>query len=117
MRYFAKFHDGSQTKNKAQVQAYAFMKTFASILLTSDAALEKMVADMKDGIEGINTAYPRCGDISFRAHLHEDYRGKCVHVGEICSYTFYAVASSFTVVNITDDKKENPENPSVIFNF
>ena len=103
MRYFAKFHDGTQTKNKAQIQAYAFMKTFASILLNSDAALEKMVADMKEGIEGINAAYPRCSDISFRAYLNDDYRGKSVNVGEICSYSFYAVVSSFSVINITED--------------
>ena len=115
MRYFAKFHDGSQTKNKAQVQAYAFMKTFASILLTSDVALEKMVADMKEGIEGINAAFPRCGDISFRAYLYEDYRGKSVHVGEICSYSFYAVVSSFSVIDITDGKEETPENSSNSF--
>ena len=115
MRYFAKFHDGSQTKNKAQVQAYAFMKTFASILLTSDAALEKMVVDMKEGIEGINAAYPRCGDIDFRAYLHEDYRGKSINVGEICSYSFYAVVSSFTVENITNDKEEMSENSPKIF--
>jgi hypothetical protein len=114
MRYFAKFHDGTQTKNKAQVQAHAFMKTFASILLTSDAALDKMVADMKDGIEGINAAFPRCGDIEFRAYLHDDYRGKSVNVGEICSYSFYAVVSSFSVIDITVDKKEIPET---IFNF
>ena len=115
MRYFAKFHDGTQTKNKAQVQAYAFMKTFSSILLTSDAALEKMVADMTDGIEGINAAYPRCGDIDFRAYLNEDYRGKSVNVGEICSYSFYAVVSSFTVEHITNDKEEMPENFPKIF--
>ncbi len=114
MRYFAKFHDGTQTKNKAQVQAHAFMKAFASILLTSDAALDKMVADMKAGIEGINAAFPRCGDIEFRAYLHDDYRGKSVNVGEICSYSFYAVVSSFSVIDITDDKKEIPET---IFNF
>ncbi len=115
MRYFAKFHDGSQTKNKAQVQAHAFMKKFASILLTSDAALEKMVADMNNGIEGINAAYPRCGDIDFRAYLNEDYRGKSVNVGEICSYSFYAVVSSFTVENITNDKEETPESSSKSF--
>lgn len=114
MRYFAKFHDGSQTKNKAQVQAYAFMKKFASILLTSDAALERMVADMKYGIKEINTSYPRCGDISFSAHLYDDYRGKCINVGEICSYSFYAVASSFNVERIMDDKKEIFET---IYNF
>jgi hypothetical protein len=115
MRYFAKFHDGTQTKNKAQVQAYAFMKTFASILLTSDAALEKMVADMKDGIEGINAAYPRCGDIDFRAYLNEDYRGKSVNVGEICSYSFYAVVSSFSVIDITNNENTNTENSSKTF--
>jgi hypothetical protein len=115
MRYFAKFHDGTQIKNKAQVQAYAFMKTFASILLTSDAALDKMVADMKEGIEVINAAFPRCGDISFRAYLHEDYRGKSVSIGEICSYSFYAVASSFSIIDITDGKKETPESSSKSF--
>ena len=115
MRYFAKFHDGTQTKNKAQVQAYAFMKTFASILLTDDSALEKMVDNMKEGIEGINAAYPRCGDISFRAYLNDDYRGKSLNIGEICSYSFYPVASSFSVINITNNKEEMPENSSKIF--
>jgi hypothetical protein len=114
MRYFAKFHDGSQTKNKAQVQAYAFMRKFASILLTSDAALEKMVADMKDGIKGINAAYPRCGDIDFRAYLDEDYRGKSIHIGEICSYSFYAVVSSFGVEDLTD-KKDDSEQSTQVF--
>jgi hypothetical protein len=106
MRYFAKFHDGSQTKNKAQVQAYAFMKKFASILLTSDAALNRMVADMKEGIEGINAAYPRCSDIEFHTRIYHDYRGNSVFVGDICSYSFYAVVSSFGVEDLTDKKED-----------
>jgi hypothetical protein len=106
MKYFAKFHDGSQTKNKAQIQAYAFMKKFASILLTSDAALDRMVADMKEGIEGINAAYPRCSDIEFKTYLYDDYRGKALFVGDICSYSFYAVVSSFGVEDLKDKKKE-----------
>jgi hypothetical protein len=114
MRYFAKFHDGSQTKNKAQVQAYAFMKKFASILLTSDAALDSMVADMKEGIEGINAAYPRCGDISFRTYFKEIYGEKSIHVGDICSYSFYAVVSSFGVEDLTDHK-EASEKSSQLF--
>jgi len=114
MRYFAKFHDGSQTKNKAQVQAYAFMKKFASILLTSDAALNRMVADMKEGIEGINTAYPRCSDIEFNTRLYDDYRGKSLFVGDICSYSFYAIVSSFGVEDLTDHK-EAYEKSSQLF--
>ena len=114
MRYFAKFHDGSQTKNKAQIQAHAFMKKFASILLTSDAALNRMVADMKEGIEGINAAYPRCSDISFRPYFKEIYGEKSIHVGDICSYSFYAVASSFSVEDLTD-KKDDSEQSTQVF--
>ena len=114
MRYFAKFHDGCQTKNKAQVQAHAFMKKFASILLTSDAALNRMVADMKEGIEGINAVYPRCSDIEFKTYLYDDYRSKALFVGDICSYSFYAVASSFGVEDLTD-KKEDAEESSQVF--
>jgi hypothetical protein len=82
------------------------MKKFASILLTSDAALNRMVADMKEGIEGINAAYPRCSDISFRPYFKEIYGEKSIHVGDICSYSFYAVASSYSVEDLTDKKKE-----------
>ena len=114
MRYFAKFHDGSQTKNKAQIQAHAFMKKFASILLTSDAALYRMVADMKEGIEGINAAYPRCSDIEFHTRIYHDYRGNSVFVGDICSYSFYPVVSSFGVEDLTD-KKDDAEKSSQVF--
>ena len=110
MRYFAKFHDGTQTKNKAQVQAYAFMKTFASTLLNSDAALEKMVADMQTGIDLINRTNPRCSDIDFRAHLHDDYRGKGLSVGDICSYSFYPVLSDF-IVHEKETEQETEEIP------
>ena len=113
MRYFAKFHDGSQTKNKAQIQAHAFMKKFASILLTSDAALNRMVADMKEGIEGINAAYPRCSDIEFHTRIYHDYRGNSVFVGDICSYSFYPVVSSFGVENLTEKKEDGEQSPQV----
>ena len=105
MRYFAKFHDGSQTKNKAQVQSLAFMKLFASILLNSDAALEKMVSSMQTGIDQINDTHPRCSDINFRAYLHDDYCGKCVNVGDICSYSFYPVFSDFIVPEKKPEQK------------
>jgi len=119
MRYFAKFHDGSQTKNKAQAAALNFMKTFGSTLLGSDTALEKMVADMKVRINLINRAHPRCSDIDFRAYLHEDYRGKSVHVGDVCSYSFYPVLSEFNVIEkpTTQETEVIPENEPVTFNF
>lgn len=117
MRYFAKFHDGSQTKNKAQIKAYDFMKTFASIMLNSDAALEKMVTDMRTGVDLINCTHPRCGDISFSVYLHDDYRGKSANVGEICSYSFYPVLSDFTVFEKEpeQEKEEIPLNSSKQF--
>ena len=117
MRYFAKFHDGTQTKNKAQILAYAFMKTFASILLNSDAALEKMVADMRAGIDQINVNHPRCSDIDFVARLHDDYRVKSLFVGDICSYSFYPVLSEFTVLEkeLEQDTEEIPVNSSKQF--
>ena len=108
MRYFAKFNDGCQTKNKAQEKALAFMKTFASILLSSDAALIKMVADMEKGIELINRTNPRCGNISFNSYIMENYRGNSVSVGDICTFSFYPVLSEFTVTE-TEPLQETKE--------
>jgi hypothetical protein len=119
MRYYSKFHDGCQTKNKAQAAALNFMKTFGSILLGSDDALDKMVADMQKGVDLINRTNPRCSDIDFRAHLHDDYRGKGLSVGEICSYSFYPVLSEFDVIEKPTAQKTEviPEIEPVTFNF
>jgi len=119
MRYFAKFHDGTQTKNKAQAAALNFMKTFGSTLLGSDAALEKMVADMRTGVDLINRTNPRCTDISFNAYIKKDYRGNSIHVGDICSYSFYPVMNEFNVIEkeIVQETEVIPENEPAIFNF
>ena len=109
MRYYAKFHDGSQTKNKAQNQALEFMKTFASTLLGSDAALNKMVNDMGTGVDLINRTNTRCSDIAFRKYLDVDYRGKSISVGEICSYSFYPVLNE---LNLTEN--ETLQDPELI---
>jgi len=120
MRYYAKFNDGCQTKNKAQEKAYAFMKTFGSILLSSDAALEKMVADMRTGIDLINRTHNRCSDISFSSYLKKDYRGNSVNVGDICSFSFFPVVSDFDVVE-KEPEQETEEiqetEPATLFEF
>ena len=119
MRYYAKFNDGCQTKNKAQEKAYAFMKTFSSILLGSDAALEKMVADMRTGVDLINRTHHRCSDISFSSYLKKDYRGNSVNVGDICSFSFFPVISDFDVVQ-KEPEQETEEMqliPETLFNF
>jgi hypothetical protein len=120
MRYYAKFNDGCQTKNKAQEKAYAFMKTFSSVLLGSDAALEKMVADMRTGVDLINRTHNRCSDISFSSYLKKDYRGNSVNVGDICSFSFFPVVSDFDVVQ-KEPEQETEETQETLqetlFNF
>ncbi len=120
MRYYAKFNDGCQTKNKAQEKAYAFMKTFGSVLLGSDAALEKMVADMHTGVDLINRTHHRCSDISFNSYLKKDYRGNSVNVGDICSFSFFPVVSDFDIVQKEPEQetKEILETlTETLFNF
>lgn len=120
MRYYSKFHDGCQTKNKAQAAALNFMKTFGSTLLGSDAALEIMVADMHTGVDLINRTHHRCSDISFSSYLKKDYRGNSVNVGDICSFSFFPVLSDFDVVQ--KEPEQEPEEiqetvTETLFNF
>ncbi len=95
------------------------MKPFGSTLLGSDAALVKMVDDMSKGIDMINRTHPRCTNISFNAHLHEDFRGNSLCVGDICSYSFYPVINEFDVIEkqTTQEKEVIPEDEPETFNF
>jgi len=97
MKYFAKFKDGCQPKNKAQEKALSFGKVGNATLLGSDAALDKFVEKLRMGIESINRQHTRCSDISVtknhRGHMNEIY----FHAGDIFSYNFYPVLQEFHI--------------------
>jgi hypothetical protein len=117
MRYFVKFHDGCQAKNKAQSTALEIMRTYGSVLLSSDTALANIVSDMKSVIEKVNIANRRCGDISFSSYIKHDGRSNTVNISDICSFSFYPVLSDLIVPeDETENEKFNPQTENV-FNF
>ena len=108
MRYYAKFHCGTQTKNKAQEAAFAFGKPADGTLIGSDAALDKFVENLKDGIDTINKSdkYRCCSDIDFRTHKFANFKDYSVNVGEIFSISFYPVNQDFCIDEPVDDIPE-----------
>ena len=115
MRYYAKFHCGTQTKNKAQEAAYNFGKPADGTLIGSDAALDKFVENLKDGIDKINMCHRRCSDIDFRTHKYANFKDYSVNVGEIFSISFYPVEQDFCIDEPVDDATD--EKPETVFKF
>lgn len=85
------------SKNKAEASALEFMRKFGATLVGDDLALVKMVDEMRNGIAFINQDNRRCTNIDFRVNLDNEFRGKSVTVGQICSYSFYPVLRELVV--------------------
>ncbi len=115
MRYYAKFHTGSQTKNKAQQAAYKFGKPADGTLIGSNAALERFVETLKVGITKINMCFRRCSDIDFRKHFYHNMNDFSIHVGDIFSISFYPVEQDYTIDEPADDAPDT--QPETVFKF
>jgi len=106
MRYYAKFNSGSQTKNKAQEAAYEFGKPFGGTLIGSDAALDKFVENLKNGIDKINICFHRCSDIQYSKHFYQNMNDFSFSVGEIFSFSFYPVKQDYIIDEPLDDASD-----------
>ncbi len=97
MKYFAKFKDGCQPKNKAEQNALIFGKPGNGTLLGSDAALDRFVQNLRTGVESINLQFTRCSDISVTKNHHGHMNEIYFHAGDVFSYNFYPVLKEFNV--------------------